>query len=109
MPDLGHTIRAIREARKLSLADVAKAANIGVSFLSLIEHNDRRANSDTLRLVARALRVPEDLILTSAGLLPVSSNKKRQVEELKVSLDRLRDAEAALRRKLGVSDGSAKR
>jgi transcriptional regulator with XRE-family HTH domain len=107
MADLGHTIRSIREARKLSLAQVASAANVGTSFLSLVELNERKASSDTLRLIAKAISVPEELLLAGAGLIPISRKRNQRVEKLAESLNRLQAAEAALRQRLGVGDGTA--
>ena len=68
---LGQTIRAIRQEAGLSQKDVAEAAGIDQSYLSMIE-SDQRRNPGT-RIVARlaqALQVSIDELAARAGYLP---------------------------------------
>lgn len=61
---LGASLRAIREARRLSLAEVAEHAEISASFLSLVE-NDR---SDIT--IGRLVRLIEFYGISITDLLP---------------------------------------
>jgi len=68
---LGKTIRAIRQEQGLSQKEVAEAAGIGQSYLSMIESGQRR-NPGT-RIVARLARVLDvsiDELAARAGYLP---------------------------------------
>ncbi|MDB5289821.1 MAG: putative transcriptional regulator [Phycisphaerales bacterium] len=109
MRNLGMTIRTIREARQLSLSDVASAAGVGAPFLSLLERNERSATPDTLQRVAAALRVPRDLLFLLAGFAKPGAATDETVTELAKALDKLEKVEAALRRKLGATDVTGQR
>jgi transcriptional regulator with XRE-family HTH domain len=61
---LGTSLRAVREARRLSLAEVAEATGISASFLSLVE-NDR--NDIT---IGRLVRLIEFYGISITDLLP---------------------------------------
>lgn len=65
---LGASLRAVREARRLSLAEVAEATDISASFLSLVE-NDR--NDIT---IGRLVRLIEFYGISITDLLPGKSN-----------------------------------
>jgi len=68
---LGQTIRAIREAQGLSQKEVAEAAGIDQSYLSMIESGQRR--NPGMRIVSRlaqALQVSMDELAERAGYLP---------------------------------------
>ena len=55
----GTRIRALRTARRLAQADLARLAGVSPSYLNLIEHNRRRAGPTLLGALARALRTGE--------------------------------------------------
>lgn len=58
----GTRIRALRTARRLAQADLARMAGVSASYLNLIEHNRRRAGPRLLVALAGALGVaPEAL------------------------------------------------
>jgi len=68
---LGQAIRSIRQEGGLSQKDLAEAAGIDQSYLSMIE-SDQRRNPGT-RIIARlaqALQVSIDDLATRAGYLP---------------------------------------
>lgn len=54
----GTRIRALRTARRVGQADLARLAGISPSYLNLIEHNRRRASAPVLQAIAVALQIP---------------------------------------------------
>ncbi len=57
-PDLGLTIRRLRESRQLSLKEVAARSGLTQSFLSQVERNLTSPSVASLRKVAQAFGVP---------------------------------------------------
>src|SRR5260370_6753994 len=57
-PDLGATIRKLREGRQLSLKEVAARSGLTQSFLSQVERNLTSPSVASLRKVALAFGVP---------------------------------------------------
>src|SRR6266568_1811848 len=57
-PDLGATIRRLRESRQLSLKEVAMRSDLTPSFLSQVERNLTSPSVASLRKVAQAFGVP---------------------------------------------------
>ncbi len=57
-PDLGMTIRRLREGRQLSLKEVAARSGLTQSFLSQVERNLTSPSVASLRKVAQAFGVP---------------------------------------------------
>jgi transcriptional regulator with XRE-family HTH domain len=57
-PDLGSTIRRLREERNLSLKEVAMRSDLTPSFLSQVERNLTSPSVASLRKVAQAFGVP---------------------------------------------------
>ncbi len=57
-PDLGMTIRRLRESRQLSLKEVAARSGLTQSFLSQVERNLTSPSVASLRKVAQAFGVP---------------------------------------------------
>ena len=53
----GHLVRALREARGMSQEDLAEAAALHRTHISLIERGQRTVRIDTVASLARALRV----------------------------------------------------
>jgi transcriptional regulator with XRE-family HTH domain len=101
MRNLGLALRFIREARRLSLAQLASGAGVGVPFLSLLERNERGASPDTWIRIADTLDVPRALFVAED-----SSATSVEVDQLALSLERLHQAECAVRQKLGISDAT---
>lgn len=58
----GAALRAIREARELSLRDLGEMAGMNASYLSQIERGERDPRPETVQRIAQALGVPEDAI-----------------------------------------------
>lgn len=57
-PDLGMTIRRLREERRLSLREVAARSGLTQSFLSQVERNITSPSVASLRMIAQAFGVP---------------------------------------------------
>lgn len=57
---VGPRLRALRQQREMTLADLAAATNISVSTLSRLESGQRRPNLELLLPLARAHQVPLD-------------------------------------------------
>lgn len=60
--NIGSAIQLARTKRKLSQAELAKRADISVSYLSLLERSKRDPPLSTLRRVASALRMPIEIL-----------------------------------------------
>jgi transcriptional regulator with XRE-family HTH domain len=99
MPDLGLTIKTLREARQFSVGQVAKLADLNAGFVSQLESNQRNASAGTLAKLAHALEVPHRLLLFVAGLLPHREIDAKSAE-LARTLNHLEKLEHALRSKL---------
>jgi transcriptional regulator with XRE-family HTH domain len=56
--DVGARLRALREARRLSIKALAEASGLAVNTLSLIEHGKSSPSVSTLQQLAVAMRVP---------------------------------------------------
>ncbi|MCL4674538.1 MAG: helix-turn-helix domain-containing protein, partial [Pararhodobacter sp.] len=76
----GTRIRALRTARRLGQADLARMAGISPSYLNLIEHNRRRAGPRLIEAIAGALQIPAEALDESAG--------DAQIEALRVAATR---------------------
>ncbi len=63
----GTRIRALRTARRLGQAELARMAGISASYLNLIEHNRRRAGPKLLEAIAGALQIPADALDEKSG------------------------------------------
>jgi transcriptional regulator with XRE-family HTH domain len=59
---LGKNLKLYRFLRKFSQADLAKKANISITFLSDIERGNKWPYSNTLANLAKALDVPVPLL-----------------------------------------------
>lgn len=99
MPDLGLTLKMLREARQLSLSAVAEKADLNTGFMSQLESNQRNASAETLGKLAEALDVPNRLLLYVAGLLS-SGEVDAKSRDLAATLNRIEKLESALRQKL---------
>ena len=67
---IGKTIRRIRTERDISQRDLAEAAELTPSFLSLLENDHREPSLAALRRIAEALDVPAEVMIWDAVDLP---------------------------------------
>jgi transcriptional regulator with XRE-family HTH domain len=56
----GPAIRAIRLSAGRTQEDIAEAAGIDQSYLSLLESENRAASADVIKAIADALKVPAE-------------------------------------------------
>ncbi|MDX1965800.1 MAG: helix-turn-helix transcriptional regulator [Planctomycetaceae bacterium] len=106
--DVGSTLRMLREARKLSLKDVAKDAEISTPFLTLVEQGRRQPSLVVLRKLASALKVPvEALILASQPEDGTIRSSDAHATRIVKSVKRLRNVQEALRRELDAQNAAA--
>ncbi|HJB63146.1 MAG TPA: helix-turn-helix domain-containing protein, partial [Candidatus Microbacterium pullistercoris] len=77
---VGRRIRALRSAKKLTLAQLAEAVGRAPSQLSMIENGHREPRLSMLRAIARELGVTPDALLAQDELDPRS--------ELEIALER---------------------
>ena len=64
---LGNAIKICRAHRSLTQAQLAEAAGISLSYLSLLEHDKRDVNVSTLEAIARGLGIPLNLLFFLAS------------------------------------------
>lgn len=60
--NIGRAIKLCRTQRDMKQAELAAAADISVSYLSLLERGQRDINFSTLEKIAAALKVPISVI-----------------------------------------------
>ncbi|MEJ5223530.1 MAG: helix-turn-helix transcriptional regulator [Anaerolineales bacterium] len=68
--------------RGMSPADLARATNKAQAVISRILSNERRPAPETLESIARALKLPPEIVFRRAGLLPPVSPDIEYREEL---------------------------
>jgi transcriptional regulator with XRE-family HTH domain len=69
----GTRIRALRTARGIGQADLARLAGVSPSYLNLIEHNRRRAGPKLLQALAGALDLTPEALTESSGEALISA------------------------------------
>lgn len=65
--NLGAAIRACRETRKYSQADLARKSGISVSHLCLLEKDKREPSLSAVEAIAGALQLPASILLFLAA------------------------------------------
>lgn len=63
----GTRIRALRLARRMTQADLARRVGVSPSYLNLIEHNRRRAAPPLLAAIATVLKIAPETLAEDAG------------------------------------------
>ena len=61
-PQNGEAIRAVRRAAKRTQVQIAAAAGIDQSYLSLLEADQRAASDEVIEAIAKALGVPAEIL-----------------------------------------------
>lgn len=89
----GTRIRALRTARRLAQADLARMAGVSASYVNLIEHNRRPASPRLLAALARALEVSVDVLADDGGEALIGALRAAAGAEGAVAaeLDRIED------------------
>ena len=85
MLKLGKTIKRIRTDRGISQSDLASDADVTPSFLCLLESDKRHPSTKVLRRIAKALQVPEEVLIWDAIDVPddLSQQDRRLCEMAK--------------------------
>lgn len=65
--DIGNAIQLCRTKRKLSQAELARKADLSVSYLSLLERSKRDPPLSTIRRLATALNLPIEILFFLAA------------------------------------------
>jgi transcriptional regulator with XRE-family HTH domain len=68
LAELGRRLRRVREARRLSVAQLGQAARAAPSRLALAEQGRARLTSAELHALINALRIPLDLLFRDADV-----------------------------------------
>lgn len=61
--NIGKSIKLCRQQKNWNQAELARRANISISYLSLLERNDRDPNLSTLQGIASALGIPLSVLM----------------------------------------------
>jgi transcriptional regulator with XRE-family HTH domain len=73
LAELGEFIREQRETMSLSVRRLAELAGVSNPYLSQIERGLRKPSADSLRKIARALRISAESLYVRAGILDEDS------------------------------------
>jgi transcriptional regulator with XRE-family HTH domain len=65
--DIGRALKLCRSAKKLSLGDLARRAQLSQSYLSMIETSKRDPSLSTVEKLAEALQISTPLLLFLAA------------------------------------------
>ncbi len=94
---IGRTIKRLRIDREISQQDLAVAAKLTPSFLSLVENDRRQPSLLVIGRLAKALDVPEEVLIWDAVELPdnLADKDRRLCEMAKLIVRRLYESEYA--------------
>lgn len=73
MSDSGNRIRQLREERRMTQEQLAKAAGISKGFLSDVENNNKNISAQSLLRIANTLGASVDYLLRGEGISPVNT------------------------------------
>lgn len=65
---IGRIIKTIRYIRNKKLTSLAKESGVSVSYMSLIESDQRNPSNEALDKISRSLDIPKELILVTSGM-----------------------------------------
>jgi transcriptional regulator with XRE-family HTH domain len=102
---LGKTIRILREAKGLTLAEVVRQAKISKPFLSLIENGHRDPSLAVIRRIASVLDVPAEALVLM-GMKSSSSLESSDLltNQIMKSVEKMMSMENQLRQLLGSEE-----
>jgi transcriptional regulator with XRE-family HTH domain len=107
MNNLGKTIRIIRQAKSITMADFARNSGVSVPYVSLVEGGKRQPSLDVLRRFAAALEIPpEALVLMALGRETELKSNDSIATTLADTVSNLIEMETRLSRLLDCEDGS---
>ena len=79
--NLGKAIRLCRTQRDLNQSELAKRADISVSYLSLLERGKRDPNFSTVERISNALNVPVSILVFLAAEKEELSEMSTELQE----------------------------
>lgn len=82
---LGQTLRRLRQQRGLSLTRLADRAGCAKSFLSAIEHDQKRASEELLARVEAALGIDDQRLIEASRYSGTHPSVREHVDELEQS------------------------
>lgn len=94
--NLGKAIKLCRTQKNINQTELAKLANISVSYLSLLERGKRDPNLSTVEKISTALKVPVSILMFLAADSNELSDINPQLAE-KLSYTALKLIEASAR------------
>src|SRR5262249_54857505 len=104
---LGKTIRILRQAKELTVTDVANGSGVSVPYLSLVENGARQPSLEVMRRIAATLDVPsEALVIMGMGGTALKPSSKKTAE-LTDAVGRLMEIEKKLSALLTKESGRA--
>ncbi len=93
--NIGRAIKLCRTQKNLSLAELANAAGISTSYLSLLERGKRDPSFSTVEKIAAALDVPVSILtFLAADSSEISSISPQLAEKLSYAALKLIEASA---------------
>ena len=106
MNDLGKIIRIIRQAKNISMGDLAGRSGVSTPFVSLVEKGTRQPSLDVLRRFATTLEIPsEALVLMALGRDTELKSNDSAASDLAETVGKLIDMETRLSQLLGAKEG----
>ena len=82
MDTFGEWINGQLTLRGWSQADLARATGMDSAVISNLINNRRGAGADSCKAIASALKIPPEIVMRAAGLLPPVAEHTEQKEEL---------------------------
>lgn len=86
-------LRAELEERGMSQADLVRASGLSPAAISRIMTGTRAPGLLACKKIARALRLPIDVVYKQAGLMPLTSERNRRRELLEFLAEQMDDKE----------------
>ncbi|MFI7041154.1 helix-turn-helix domain-containing protein [Microbispora rosea] len=90
-PAIGRRLRGLREARGLSLSELARRAGVGKATVSGLEHGTRNPTLETMYAIAAALSVPMSALTLDPGAPAGAASPVRGTAVLSTLLEVFRD------------------
>ena len=79
--NVGNAIKLCRTQKNMNQAELAKLADISVSYLSLLERGKRDPNLSTVESIAAALNIPFSILMFLAAEKDELSGVNRELAE----------------------------
>lgn len=86
-PTIGRRLRDLREARGISLSELARTAGVGKATLSGLENGTRNPTLETMYAIAAALGLPMSALTLDPGAPPSSATPVRGAAVISTLLD----------------------